>query len=425
MIPLAVCIVMVLLMTALAGIMSAAVAASALVSQGRVLRLVEAERPGARVLDRLMGKSYRFRTSAAFSSALSYSVAAVTVMWAIVTLSTTSSLVAAILGGLLGTVIVFAFGHALPRVVAVQNPEDVALAFAPMALPITRVLYGPAKVFSWPFTWVMRLTVGDEAASSPWITEDEYRFSTPDDEDSVREETEVALLEAVSDFAEKVVREVMIPRTDMTCLPDTATAAEAIALIEAAGYSRLPVYQDTLDNIRGVLYAKDLLAALAHDRDVLPAGIARRPYFVPETKPVQELLIEMRARTHIALVADEYGGTAGLITIEDLLEEIVGEIFDEYDREVPLITELGNGRYLVDARLPVDDMNERFGTAIESESDTVGGVVIEIAGCIPVEGDTIEVEGLRFIVEDLQGTRIKQLVLESVAQNNYKEGHDA
>lgn len=425
MIPLIICVVLILVVTGLAAVMSAAVAASALVSQGRVLRLVDVERKGAVALDRLMAKPYRFRAGAAFTSALAYSVAATTASWGFLVLSDAQPLLAVVLGGLLGSVVVFAFGHALPRTVAVQNPEDVALAFAPMALPLTRILYGPAKVLSWPFIWLMQLAVGEQAASSPWITEDEYRLATPDDEDTVREEAEDALLEAVSDFAEKVVREVMVPRTDMTCLADTASATEAIALIEAAGYSRLPVYHDTLDDIRGVLYAKDLLAALAHNRDVVPARIARRPYFVPETKPVQELLIEMRARTHIAVVADEYGGTAGLVTIEDLLEEIVGEIFDEYDREVPLVTELGNHRYLVDARLPVDDLNERFGTAIESESDTVGGVVIEIAGRIPVEGDTIEVEGLRFIVEDLQGTRIKQLVLESVAQNNHKEGHDA
>lgn len=425
MIPLIVCIILVLLVTALAAVMSAAVTASALVSQGRILRLAEADRPGAAALDRLMDKPYRFRAAAAFASAFAYTSAAVISTWAFLELSATDSILAAVLGGLLGVIVVFAIGHALPRAVAVQNPEDVSLAFASMALPLTRVLYGPAKVLSGPFMWVMRLAIGEKAASSPWITEDEYRSSTPDDEDSVREEAEEALLEAVSDFAEKVVREVMVPRTDMTCLPDTATATEAIALIESAGYSRLPVYHDTLDDIRGVLYAKDLLAALAHNRDVVPARIARRPYFVPETKPVQELLIEMRARTHIALVADEYGGTAGLVTIEDLLEEIVGEIFDEYDREVPLVTELGVDRFLVDARLPVDDFNERFGTAIESESDTVGGVVIEIAGRIPVEGDTIEIEGLRFIVEDLQGTRIRQLVVESVALGNNKEGHDA
>jgi CBS domain containing-hemolysin-like protein len=333
-----------------------------------------------------------------------------------------ASLVAALV---FGVVVVFSFGHALPRTVAVQNPEDVALSFASAAWQVTRVLYAPAKVLFALWGWGMRLAVGDAAVTSPWITEDEYRTSTPDDETSVREETEEALLEAVSDFADKIAREVMVPRTDMTCLPDTATVPEAVDTIERAGYSRLPVYHETLDDIRGVLYAKDLLAAVVRDPGVMPAAIAREPFFIPETKPVQELLIEMQARTHIAIVADEYGGTAGLVTIEDLLEEIVGEIHDEYDLELPLVSELGDGRYLIDARLPVDDLNERFGTAIESDSDTVGGVVIETAGRIPEPGDAVEIEGLRLVVHESQGTRIRQLVVEPAGTADTKEGHDA
>lgn len=409
---------------ALAAVMSAGVAASALVSPGRIRRLVDAERPGAAALQRVMDVPYRFRAAGALTSALAYATAAAAVAWMLFVYTGLGSAWSAAFGALLGLVLVFAFAHALPRTIAVQNPEAVALASAPVTARLTPALYAPAKLLSAPWVWVMRLIVGDSAAGSPWITEDEYRSSTPDDEESVREEAEEALLDAVSDFAEKVVREVMVPRTDMTSIPDTATADEAVEVITNAGYSRVPVYHETLDDIRGIVYAKDLLAAIVRDRDVRPVHIARRAFFVPETKPVPELLVEMRARTHIAIVADEYGGTAGLVTIEDLLEEIVGEIFDEYDLEVPLVTELGEGRCLVDARLPVDDFNERFGTAIDSEPDTIGGVVIEVAGRIPVEGDSVEIEGLRVIVEDLQGTRLKQLVVERAALNN-KEGQNA
>ena len=260
--------------------------------------------------------------------------------------------------------------------------------------------------------------------ASPWITEDEYRGHLPDDEEMARDETQETLIEAVSEFADKVVREVMVPRTDMTCLPDDADARDAIAMIEQAGYSRLPVFHETLDDIQGVLYAKDLLAALVKDPYVRPVAIARKAFFVPETKPVQELLFEMRSRTHIAIVADEYGGTAGLVSLEDLLEEIVGEISDEYDSEVQLIQEIGGGRLRVDARLPVDDLNERFGTAIDLDADTVGGVVTEIAGRIPETGDSIEVEGLRMVVVELEGTRILTLVVEP-AGSVKKEKTDA
>ena len=272
------------------------------------------------------------------------------------------------------------------------------------------VLYPLARLLNAPWKWIMRLVVGEEDIQSAWALDEELRTNgSADETESAREESEEALLEAVSEFAEKVVREVMVPRTDMTCLPDTASASDAIELIESLGYSRLPVYHETVDDIRGVVYAKDLLAAIVRDSAVLPARIARPAYFVPETKPVEELLMEMRTRTHIAIVADEYGGTAGLVTIEDLLEEIVGEIFDEYDSAVPLVVETEDGTLLVDARLPVDDLNERFDTAVELEADTVGGVFTEVAGHIPVVGESVEIEGLRLTVEELQGTRIMKL----------------
>ncbi len=231
--------------------------------------------------------------------------------------------------------VVYSLGHALPRTVAVQNPEGVALTFARASLQFTGVLYPIARALSAFWRWSVRLIAGRPAAIPPWVTEDEYRIRTTDSEDPERDAFEEILFDSISDFTEKVVREVMVPRTDMICLPDTATAAEAIELIEEAGYSRLPVFHETLDDIRGVIYAKDLLAAVVDPDDVRPSVLARKAYFVPETKPVRELLFEMRSKTHIAIVADEYGGTAGLVTIEDLLEEIVGEIFDEYDSASP------------------------------------------------------------------------------------------
>jgi len=199
----------------------------------------------------------------------------------------------------------------------------------------------------------------------------------------------------------------------MSSLPDTATCTEAVHLVSKTGYSRVPVYHETIDDIRGVLYAKDLLGALANGgSERLAVELARAPYFVPETKPVEELLVEMRERTHIAIVADEYGGTAGLVTLEDLLEEIVGDIADEYDREEPLVVELGDQRYRVDARLPVDDLNELLGTDLDTEADSVGGLFTEVAGHIPERGESLVIEGVSLTVTDLQGTRIRQLTVE-------------
>ena len=250
----------------------------------------------------------------------------------------------------------------------------------------------------------MALSGAERPGLSPWSDEDEFRAGATEDEEAAREETEEALLDAVSGFTEKVVREVMVPRTDMAALPDTASAADAIRMIEERGYSRLPVYRETVDDVRGVLYAKDLLSAIGDGRDVTDlTSISRPPYFVPETKPIDELFVEMRARTHIAIVADEYGGTAGLVTIEDLLEELVGEIFDEYDREEPLVLEQVDGWYRVDARLPIDDVNEIFGTDIDVDADTIGGVVSVVAGHIPEVGESVDVEGLRITVLEREG----------------------
>lgn len=215
------------------------------------------------------------------------------------------------------------------------------------------------------------------------------------------------------DLGGKVVREVMVPRTDIVSVEDTATVTEAVDTITAAGVSRLPVFHDTLDDIRGVVYAKDLLACLSGPECATSVAEHLRPaMFVPETKPVSELLGEMRRKSHIAIVADEYGGTAGIVTIEDLLEEIVGEIYDEYDPQVQMVSDLGDGRFRVDARMPVDEVNERFGTTVEAEADTMGGLVSELAGHIPEAGESVVADGLRIEVTEMEGHRVRQLAVE-------------
>jgi putative hemolysin len=418
----------IVILLAIKAIISAEEAAASHITRGRVLRLVESERKGAQSLERLFDRPGRLRAAASMASALAYTVAAaLSAIALLLAYEAWPDWIAAITGAAIGLVVFFALGEALPRTLAAQNPEGVALAFAPLAAPMVPVFYPLARVLNAPWKWIMRLAVGEDAAHSAWAGDAEMRANGASDfEEAAREESEEALLEAVSDFAEKVVREVMVPRTDMTCVPDTASAADAIALIESLGYSRLPVYHETVDDIRGVLYAKDLLAAIVRDAEVRPAAIARPAYFVPETKLVEELLMEMRTRTHIAIVADEYGGTAGLVTIEDLLEEIVGEIFDEYDSAVPLVFESEDGSLVVDARLPVDDLNERFDTAMELEADTVGGLFTEVAGHIPEVGESVEIEGLRLTVEELQGTRIMKLTVRPAATAaDRKEGPDA
>jgi len=331
-------------------------------------------------------------------------------------------------GGIIGlavaTLLAYAVGEALPRTLAAANPERVGLDGAPVALPVVQALDPIARALGAPWRWMVEL-VAKETQVTPWSVTPEWRGSDAAEE-AEREEAEEALLEAVSDFADKVAREVMVPRTDVAALADTATVGEAIATIHKTGFSRLPVYHESIDDVRGVLYAKDLLVALGRaSSDISVASIARPPYFVPETKPVDELLLEMRLKTHIAIVADEYGGTSGIVTLEDLLEEIVGEISDEYDREVPLVSELGDGAFRVDARLPVDDLNELFGTDLDTEADSVGGLFIEVAGRIPEQGESLEIEGLRFTVMERQGTRIMHMEVAPMQARTEKENEGA
>jgi len=419
-------IVVPLLLLAASAALTAEEASASLLARSRIRRLLDTDRRGAAALEAFADQPSRLHAAAAAARAAAFASFGLA-GWILVGLASGDSATwLRALGGLVGVAMGFSLADALPRTIAVQNPEDVALSFATLARPLVAVAYPFARVCSIPWQWGMRLTGVERAGLSPWANEDEFRSGSPDDEEAAREETEEALLDAVSEFTEKVVREVMVPRTDMAALPDTATPAEAIAMIESLGYSRLPVFHETVDDVRGVLYAKDLLSALGSGREVDDlTAISRPPYFVPETKPVDELFVEMRARTHIAIVADEYGGTAGLVTIEDLLEELVGEIFDEYDREEPLVVDLGEGRYRVDARLPIDDTNELFGTDIDVDADTIGGVVSVIAGHIPEVGESVEIEGLRLTILAREGTRVRQLEIESIGSPENKESDDA
>jgi CBS domain containing-hemolysin-like protein len=408
-----------------AAVLSAAGSAVGLLARPRTRRLIEANRPGAEALDALVERPSRLAGASALWHAITYAAAAGALGRVALELAVEHPTLAIAAGSAIAVVLVFSLGEALPRTLAVHNPERVGLAAAPAALRMTGVLEPVARLLGMGWRWVAGL-VAEEPVSDAWLTGDEYRAEPTDEEDAARETTEEAFIEAVVDFAEKIVREVMVPRTDMGCLEDTTTIPEAIAIIGESGYSRLPVYHETLDDIVGVLYAKDLLGCMGEGScPAAVASIAREAYFVPETKPVDELLLDMRQRkTHIALVADEYGGTAGLVTIEDLLEEIVGEIFDEYDTAEEMVVSLEDGTMLLDARLPIDDFNDLFGTEIELEADSIGGLFVELAGRIPEPGDTVEVEGVRITAREVEGTRVRRLAVEPGA-NREKEIDDA
>lgn len=249
---------------------------------------------------------------------------------------------------------------------------------------------------------------------------DDWAFTPPDtlwleqrrekgDQEELEKEQE--LVDSILEFSDRIVREVMVPRIDMDSIELCDDIRSIVAQVKKAGHSRIPVYRKIIDDIVGVLYAKDLLGVPLDEEigKVKVEDIIREAYFVPEFKRIDELLAEFQAnRIHMAVVVDEYGGTAGIVTMEDIVEEVFGEIRDEFDSETPMVRSLGNGSYRVDARLPIDDLNDLLKTDFEEEEnyESVGGLVYNHLGHIPEEGESHEVDNWTFTVEKVSGQRI-------------------
>jgi CBS domain containing-hemolysin-like protein len=243
-------------------------------------------------------------------------------------------------------------------------------------------------------------------------------FMNAGEEEGIINEEENEMIRSIFALRGTVVREIMVPRTEMVCVPSDATVREALDATIGCGHSRIPVFEGTIDNIVGILYAKDLLKHWGTEESaILIRRIMRAPFFIPEAKNLEALLQEFKKkRVHIAIVMDEYGGTAGLVTIEDLLEQIVGDIQDEYDLEEEWLLEEPDGAVKVDARLPIEDMEQRFGIEVEREKfDTVGGLVFHLTGRIPAAGEEITCGDIRMTVLDADERRIGKMRIRRIA----------
>lgn len=245
------------------------------------------------------------------------------------------------------------------------------------------------------------------------ITTDEiHDLIEAGEEEGLVNEEESEMIRSIFSLRTTVVREVMVPRTDMACVPVEASVRELLETIITCGHSRIPVYEATIDNVVGLLYAKDLLKCWGEDQaQIRVRKIMRPPYFIPETKNLEQLLQEFkRKRVHLAIVIDEYGGTSGLITIEDLLEQIVGDIQDEYDQEEALFEVNADGSITADARMPVEDLEKYFEMEIERDKfDTIGGLIFHLTGKIPAAGDEVNGAGLHLTILDADERKIKKV----------------
>jgi putative hemolysin len=385
-----------------------AMAETALTRTNRIkaLTLSEEGRRGSRALVGLIDHPERFLNPVLFLLLLCHLVAATLV-----------GVVAERLFGGLGVavatafevVVIFVLGESLPKTYAVQHPDRASLLTAPLVAAI--VGFPPIRLLARALIGLTNLIVpGKGLKEGPYVSEQELlALADVAVEEDVIEREERQLIHSILEFGDTVVREVMIPRPDMVAVEARATVNDAMEVVMAAGFSRIPVYEQGIDDIAGLLYAKDLMRAVRDQRADAPVReLVREANFVPETKRVAELLPEMqKQKTHMAIVVDEHGGTAGLVTLEDLIEELVGEIVDEYDVEEPPIEPLPGGDVRVNARMPIDELNELLEAEFpEGDYDTVGGLVYFLLGHVPSEGETVDYDGRRLRAERVQGRRI-------------------
>jgi putative hemolysin len=310
------------------------------------------------------------------------------------------------------------FAELVPKTLALANTERFAIA---LSLPIeflARALGPLIKVLTGVTAWIAKL-FGANVSNEAQITAEELRLIVErGGEQGVLEAEEEQMINSIIELGERRLHEIMIPRIAIASLPASATLEEAIDKVVDEGHSRIPVYEESIDEVVGILYAKDLLPILKAGSGPRPVlrSILRTPVFVPESMTIDDLLHEFqRRKVHIAIVLDEYGGTAGLLTIEDLLEEIVGEIQDEYDTEEPMVVRISDDEARVDGRADVDDLAEIFDTDLgledEDEYDTVGGLIYHRIGGVPSPGDVVEVDGLVLTVESTDGRRVGKVLV--------------
>jgi CBS domain containing-hemolysin-like protein len=302
------------------------------------------------------------------------------------------------------------FGEIGPKIYAARASDSFVLMIAPIILFLSRIFT--------PIIWLVELIspkfgIGKETAE-PSLTEEEIKeWIDVGKEEGTIEQGEQDMLYSVLDFADTTAREIMTPRVDVIAMEDTVSFEEAIRIFNETGFSRIPVYHDQIDNITGILNVKDVFSAMvSHRKDSTIKEVMYDPMFVPETKKIDDLLKELQVhRVQMAIVLDEYSSFVGIVTVEDILEELVGDIMDEYDKEEPEVQNISEGTYVVDAQMWVEDINERMNLnlPVDESYETIGGLVIDRLGHIPLHpGEKVEIdEGkITLVVMQMHGRRI-------------------
>jgi CBS domain containing-hemolysin-like protein len=380
------------------------------ITKAKVRTLVNDKKTGALALATLKESPDHFLTTILIGNTI-VNIAAASIATALA-ISAFGDIGVGIATGLV-VIVLLVFGEIGPKIYATRAPDTYALTVAPVILFLSRVLL--------PVIWVVErvsptLGAGKDTAE-PAVTEEEIKeWIDVGKEDGTIEQEEQDMLYSVLEFGDTTAREVMTPRVDAVLMEDTTGLDEAVRIFNETGFSRIPVYHEQIDNITGILNVKDVFSAMTSLRkDISIREIMYDPTFVPETQKIDDLLKELQVRrVQIAIVIDEYSSFVGIVTVEDILEELVGDIMDEYDREEPGIQKIAEGVYVVDAQTWVDDLNEKLGVSLPTAEsyETVGGLLIDRLGHIPQHpGEKAEIEAGRItlVVMQMHGRRIVKI----------------
>ena len=380
----------------------------------RAARLVEEDRAGAARVVRLLEDSSRTWSALTLLVVVPLVTAVAMATAGLVDLLDVPAGV--IVAAVAGTIVIYNVVELLPRSIGLRRPEDMACRLSGSVAAMSTVLRPLTMVLVWAGA---RIVPGAEDGAEAFVTEEAIRDLIDEAEGQSIEPAERAMIHSVLELSDTLVREIMVPRPDVVMVSQTLPLASVVEVILANGYSRIPVHAgEDRDEVTGVLYAKDVLERIhsAGSEDGPWDDLIRTPYVVPELKSVDGLLRELQAeQVHMAIVMDEYGALAGIVTIEDVLEEIVGEIIDEYDSEEALVEEVGEGTWRVDARLPIGQLADLSGTTLPDEEwDTVGGLLFGTLGHVPRPGEQVQVDGLSLTAERVRGRRIAEVTVERV-----------
>ena len=359
------------------------------ITRAKVRTLLNEGKKGSKSLSALKETPNRFLIAILIGNNI-VNVAAAAIATA-VTISIFGDIGVGIATGVVVILLLF-FGEIGPKIYAARNTEKLALAVSKPVLLLSRILS--------PVIWGIEKITGRFGASAAvgetMVTEEEIKeWIEVGKEEGTIEQEEREMLYSVLEFGDTLTREIMTPRVDVALIEDIRTLDEAMQLFNETGFSRIPVYHDTLDNIIGILNIKDVFSTAFSGKRNLPIReLMYDPFFVPETKKIDDLLKELQVRkVQIAIVLDEYGSFVGIVTVEDILEELVGDILDEFDREEPEIQKIGEGPYLVDAKIWVDDLNDELDVSlpVHESYETIGGLLIDRLGHIPHPGESVHI----------------------------------